>query len=162
MPATLLQHEFNPQLDLRIERLVDSSPEQIWSAWTNPELVVKWFAPKPWRATSCELDLRPGGKFFVMMQGPEGQQHPCNSCLLELVENRRIVWTDALNVGYRPSAAPFITAYVSMEPQGGRTMYSTTVLHKDETERARHIDMGFYQGWNQCIDQLIALFQPKP
>lgn len=61
---------FNPQLDLKFEREVALSQEQIWDGWTNPETLVKWFCPRPWKVIDCEIDLRPGGLFRNTMQSP--------------------------------------------------------------------------------------------
>ena len=57
----------DPKLDLVIERVVDVPHELVWAAWTKPEHIVHWFAPKPWTTTKCEVDLRPGGTFSFML-----------------------------------------------------------------------------------------------
>ena len=62
----------NPELDLYFERIVDVPPELIWKAWTVPEHMLPWFCPLPWKTVEVELDLRPGGKFYTVMQSPEG------------------------------------------------------------------------------------------
>ena len=51
----------NPKLDLLFERIVDVSRENIWTAWTIPEQLKKWFTPEPCKTVDCEIDLRPGG-----------------------------------------------------------------------------------------------------
>ncbi|GEM_PF-2629411 len=56
-----ISHSFDPTRDLSFERLVDVTPEQIWAAWTQPELIKKWFTPAPWTTIDCEIDLRPRG-----------------------------------------------------------------------------------------------------
>lgn len=85
----------NPELDLVLERVVDVPPEKVWAAWTEPEQVVKWFTPKPWQTVECQIDLRPGGIFRTVMRSPEGEDHDNVGCWLEVVENERLVWTDA-------------------------------------------------------------------
>src|SRR5690606_3788808 len=79
----------NPELDLVLERVVDVPPELVWRAWTEPEHLKKWFTPAPWKTVDCEIDLRPGGIFRTVMEGPEGQRFSGSSCYLEVVENRR-------------------------------------------------------------------------
>ena len=96
-------HPFDPALDLKIERTVDVSPALVWKAWTEPQHLMKWFTPVPWKTIACEIDLRPGGKFNTTMQSPEGQDFPNVGCYLEVVENKKLVWTDALLPGYRPA-----------------------------------------------------------
>lgn len=149
-------HEFDPKLDLKLERTVDVSPELVWAAWTQPEHVVHWFTPAPWKTVSCEIDLRPGGKFNTIMQSPEGKQFPNLGCFLEVVPGRRLVFTDALLPGYRPSGKPFMTAIVTIEPAGEGTRYTAIALHPDEAKRKEHEEMGFYDGWGTALDQLVA------
>jgi len=66
----------HPQFDLILERIVDVPKELVWSAWTNPEYVKKWFTPAPWTTVDCEIDLRPGGIFQTTMRSPEGENIP--------------------------------------------------------------------------------------
>ena len=51
----------DPRLDLLLERVVDVPPDLVWTAWTVPAHVKKWFTPAPWKTVECEIDLRPGG-----------------------------------------------------------------------------------------------------
>lgn len=148
--------EINPKLDLVLERVVDVKPELVWRAWTEPEHVVKWFTPKPWETVECEIDLRPGGLFRTTMRSPEGDVQPAsNGCFLEVVPNRRLVFTDALGPGYRPNASSFMTAYVLLEPEGAGTKYTAIAVHSNEEQRQQHEEMGFYQGWGTALDQLV-------
>ncbi|MCX7361546.1 MAG: SRPBCC family protein [Alphaproteobacteria bacterium] len=147
----------DPRLDLVLERIVDVPPELVWLAWTTPEHLCKWFTPKPWTTTACEVDLRPGGGFHATMRSPDGKEFPNIGCYLEVVPNRRLVFTDALLPGYRPSANPFITAVIEIEPAGKGTLYRATAIHRDEESRKKHEEMGFHTGWGTALDQLVAL-----
>ena len=101
-----------------------------------------------------------------MMRSPEGQEFPHVGCFLELIENEKMVMTNALEPGYRPASVgkdgvmadcadiPF-TSILTLKERGGKTHYSIVVLHKDEAGRRRHEEMGFHEGWNTCLDQLI-------
>ena len=151
----------NPKLDLMLERTIDIKPEWVWKAWTQPEHLMPWFCPLPWTTVECEIDLRPGGIFSTVMRSPEGERFPNMGCYLEVIENRKIVWTDALLPGFRPVQSPesgagmLFTASVSMEPHGLGTRYTAIALHKDEADRKKHEEMGFEQGWGIALDQLI-------
>lgn len=167
--ATKPTAEFDPQLDLLLERVFDVPPEVVWRAWTRPEHLSKWFVPKPWTIPECEIDVRPGGRLRVEMRSPEGKPSSCseskeegsgiNGCYLEVIENKRLVWTDALQVGFRPAAAPFITAVITFEAHGKGTKQTSWVLHKDPATRQEHEDKGFYDGWGTCLDQLGELIK---
>ena len=147
----------DPQLDLVLERVVDVPPEMVWAAWTKPEQIKKWFTPAPWKTVDCSIDLRPGGLFYTLMQSPEGQQFPNNGCFLEIVENERLVFTDALGPGFRPKTNAFFTATVLLERQGSGTKYTAIAVHADEAGRKRHEEMGFHHGWGAALDQLVAM-----
>jgi uncharacterized protein YndB with AHSA1/START domain len=146
----------DPQLDLVLERHADVPPEKVWKAWTEPQHLKQWFAPKPWTIEECDVDLRPGGRFRFVMRSPEGQTFPNVGCFLEIVKNQRLVWTDALAPGYRPSAEPFFTAMVLLESDGrGGTKYTAIAMHKDPEGREKHEQMGFAEGWGQVFDQMV-------
>lgn len=146
----------DPALDLVLERHARVAPEFVWKAWTRPEHLVKWFTPRPWTTVECEIDLRPGGLFRTVMRSPEGKLFPGVGCYLEVETNRRLVWTDALLPGYRPSASPFFTAYVLLEPDGaGGTNYTAIAMHRDEAGRRQHEEMGFHEGWGTVWNQLV-------
>lgn len=144
----------DPELDLVLERVVDVPPELVWEAWTTPEHLKEWFVPRPWSIADCTLDLRPGGVFRTVMRSPDGEEFPNEGCYLEIVPGRRLVWTDTLGPGYRPTAEPFFTAVVSMEPEGDGTRYKAIAIHGSTETRARHEEMGFHDGWSTVLDQL--------
>lgn len=153
----------NPQTDLVLERVVEVTPELVWRAWTTPEYLKRWFTPAPWKTVHAEIDLRPGGKFHIVMESPEGQRMPPNTgCLLEVVPHRRLVWTGALLPDYRPADlgadVPFVfTAVIAMEPHGTGTKYTATVMHSNAAGKAKHEAMGFHHGWGLALDQLVAV-----
>lgn len=147
----------DPKLDLVLERVVDVPPDLVWKAWTEPEHLIKWFTPAPWKTVACEIDLRPGGKFNSTMRSPEGKDFENKGCVLEVVPKQRLVFTDTLLEGYRPSPKPFFSAIVTLEPEGKGTRYVATAIHGDEETRKKHEEMGFHTGWGKALDQLVAL-----
>jgi uncharacterized protein YndB with AHSA1/START domain len=144
-------------LDLTLKRTIDAPRALIWKVWTDPKHVMKWWAPAPWTTVDCEIDLRPGGMIRTVMRSPEGQDYPNVGCFLELIENEKLIWTDALGPGYRPALEPFFTAIFTLEEHAGKTNYAVRVLHKDEADKKKHEDMGFQFGWSKCLDQLVEL-----
>lgn len=149
--------EINPKLDLVLERVVDMRPELVWKAWTQPEHLKKWFTPKPWETVKCEIDLRPGGIFSTTMRSPEGEVMPADpGCYLEIVENQKLVFTDALGPGFRPKTEAFMTAVILLEPEGTGTRYTAIAMHADPDGKSKHEEMGFHNGWSTALDQLVA------
>ncbi len=159
---TQLIHQPDPNLDLVFERIVDIPKELIWKAWTTPEHLMPWFTPAPWKTIDCEIDLRPGGIFRTIMVSPEGQEFPNLGCYLEIIPNEKLVWTNALQLGFRPvnplanSSVDFVfTATLSLEPHALGTTYQATIIHADQASCKRHNDMGFQDGWGKALDQLV-------
>lgn len=154
--TTNFETDFNPELDLKLERVVDVPRDLVWRAWTEPEHLKVWFCPRPWAVSECEIDLRPGGKFNTTMRGPEGEVIPNSGCYLEVVPRERLVFTDCLAPGYRPAANPFMTAIVTMSDEGeGKTRYVAIAKHGDADTRKKHEEMGFADGWSTALDQLV-------
>lgn len=149
--------------DLVLERTIDVPVELVWEAWTTPKHYKEWFCPKPWGVSDCRLDVRPGGECYVVMRSPEGQEFPNTGCYLEVIPNRRLVWTSALSAGYRPVVQPesgadmLFTACIELFPQSQGTRYVATAIHKDKTDCKSHADMGFHLGWGTCLDQLVTM-----
>eukprot|EP01037_Dinobryon_pediforme_P044152 gene44152-55700_t len=95
--------------DLRIERFFNASPAKLWRAWTEPELLARWFAPPPMRTRVEELDMRVGGTQRLVMTDPAGNDYPVGGVYLEVVPERHIFMTDAYRAAWVPSDKPFMT-----------------------------------------------------
>src|ERR1051325_1568202 len=100
---------------LTLTRVIDAPAEEVFRAWTEPELMKQWFAPKPWTTPKVETDVRPGGSNLGVMASPEGQEYPNRGVYLEVVKNRRLVFTDAYASAWQPSAKPFMTVILTFE-----------------------------------------------
>ena len=144
--------------DLVISRLIKAPRAIVWKAWTTPEHLKEWWCPKPWTTTLRGFDLRPGGVFDTLMRGPDGGESSNPGLFLEIVPQERIVFTTALTEGWRPGTPWLsITAIITMKDEAGGTRYTAQVLHKDEDDRRRHVELGFEDGWGTCIEQLGEL-----
>jgi uncharacterized protein YndB with AHSA1/START domain len=109
--------------------------------------------------------------FRTVMRSPEGQEFPNVGCYLEIVPNDKLVWTNALLPGYRPSPPPadnaapcdafFFTAILLLERHHEGTRYTALVVHKDETGRKQHEAMGFHEGWGKALDHIVAYMKPR-
>ncbi len=154
--------KIDPSLDLVLERQIDVPVERVWEAWTTADHLKHWFAPKPWSITACDLDLRPGGAINFTMRSPEGQEFPNTQCYLEVTPLQRLIITDTLLGGYRPSANPFFTAVIEFSRNGSGARYKATAIHGNEAARKKHVEMGFYEGWGTVLTQMVEYIKSTP
>ncbi|KZB52417.1 SRPBCC family protein [Thalassospira xiamenensis] len=151
---------FKPEThELSLTRLLDAPREKLFRCWTDAELLKQWFVPKPWTIAWVDLDVRPGGSTLIVMKNPEGDEFPNPGIYLEIVENEKIVLTDAYTSAWVPSAKPFMTAIVTFADEGDKTRYTAIARHWSEEDRKAHEEMGFHEGWGICADQLEKLAQ---
>jgi uncharacterized protein YndB with AHSA1/START domain len=143
--------------ELVLTRLINAPREKVYRAWTEPELLKQWFAPKPYTTPIVEIDVRPGGSAYFVMRGPDGKDLPNHGVYLEVVPNERLVSTDAYVKAWQPSEKPFMTLILTFEDEGGKTRYTARVRHWTVADREAHEKMGFHEGWGICADQLEAL-----
>ncbi len=144
--------------ELVLTRTFEAPRTALWRCWTEPELLKQWFCPRPWFVSEARIDLRPGGEFFSVMNGPQGERFENTGVFLEVVEGRHLVFTDALRPGWRPAGRPFMVAEVVLEDDGpDRTRYLARAMHWTAEARAEHEAMGFHEGWGKAADQLEEL-----
>ena len=146
-----------PDRELVLTRLIAAPRRNLYRCWTEPELLRQWFTPPPYRTIRAELELRPGGSNLIVMQGPDGAEFPNRGVYLELVENERLVFTDAYVSAWEPSEKPFMTAIITFADEAGGTRYTARARHWSVADREAHEKMGFHEGWGIAADQLAAL-----
>lgn len=144
--------------ELVLTRDIDQPADKLFRCWTTPELLPKWFCPPPWRVSRAVMDVRTGGDSLITMEGPNGEVVENPGVYLEVVENRKIVFTDAFTRAWVPSEKPFMVGIVTFEDLGeGRTRYTAIARHWNAEDKATHEQMGFHEGWGVAADQLTAL-----
>jgi len=155
-----MTQELNPELDLEITRIIKAPRLAVWEAWANPESFAQWWIPEPAVCKVLALELKPGGAMRTEMSEDGGPFAPhMDACYLDVVEGRRIVFTNALTGGWRPAAQPFITAIITLDDHDLGTAYRAVVMHKSPEDRAMHTELGFYDGWGTVAGQLAKLVE---
>lgn len=144
--------------DLTVTRIIGARRSSVWKAWEDPKHLEKWWAPAPVVTISTKHDFFAGGGFGTIMRLEDGTEFDGEGCFLDIVENERIVWTSALQGGWRPNKddMPF-SAVVTLEDHPEGTKYTATALHNNDEDRQKHADMGFIDGWAASIEQLGKL-----
>lgn len=80
---------------ITVERSFAASLTRVWAAWTQPEILDKWWAPKPWRAETKEMHLADGGRWHYCMVSPEGERHWCLLDFSEVMPLQQFAGWDA-------------------------------------------------------------------
>ncbi len=138
-----------PERVLVLTRLFDAPRALVFRAWTRPEHLVRWWGPKGFTTPSCEMDVRPGGAFRILMRSPEGTDHRLRGVYREIVEPERLVFTWAWeDEDGNPGHETVVT--VTLAEQGARTELT---LHQAvfESVTARDSHRG---GWTECLERL--------
>ena len=149
--------------ELTLTRLIDAPRSALFRCWTEPKLMKQWFAPRPYTTPVADVELKVGGRNNIVMRSTDGQEIPCPGTYLEIVPDRKLVFTDAYTGDWMPrEGKPFMTAILTFEDEKGpdgktMTRYTATVRHWSEEDKKTHEQMGFHPGWGQCADQLAEL-----
>jgi len=143
---------------LTISRLIAAPPSVVWQAWSKPDHLARWWIPAPLECKVVQLDLRPGGGFETLMRERDGAFQPhVSGCFLEVIPERRLVFTTCLGADWQP-LEPWLalTTILDFNAEGAGTRYDARVLHKTAADAAKHAEMGFEAGWGMVLDQLAA------
>lgn len=131
-----------------VSRRVRASPEQVFRAWTEPELLKKWWGPASFSVPSVELDLRVGGQFVFAMKPPDRPAHLLFGTYVEIQPPKRLVftwmWGDAVP---GPKFDSLVT--VEMRPVGAETEVTVTHEKLPQPVATMHVE-----GWTSTMDSL--------
>jgi len=141
---------------LRLERTFDAPAHAVFDAWTNPEVLKRWWSVDPtWSTTVAEVDLRDGGSYRLSMKGPdEDAPHAVRGRYLRVAPPELLEYTWAWEQG-DGQLGPESTVTVRFLTEGERTR--VTIEHSGLTSpesRDRH-----GEGWAGCMTSLERLFE---
>lgn len=135
---------------LTIKRRLNASPAEVYEAWTDPQLLLRWFGPENVVAQEAQIDPRVDGAYRVVMLEDNGERHEVSGRYLEVVENQRLVFSWSWVT--TPERVSRVT--VTFKPDGDGTIL--TLLHEklfdDQAVR------GHTHGWTGSMDKLEAYF----
>jgi uncharacterized protein YndB with AHSA1/START domain len=132
---------------VRIERAFAASAEEVFDAWTSPEVMRRWFHPAPgWGTPEAEVDLRVGGKVRVVMRRPDGTEAEAQGEYTLIDRPHRLVMTWTFYDD--PSNEQLIA--LSFSESEGSTMVQMLNSEISTDERRAGQD----KGWHGCFDEL--------
>jgi uncharacterized protein YndB with AHSA1/START domain len=145
---------------LRLERTFDAPAEDVFDAWTNPEVLRRWWVANPaWRTPVAEVDLRVGGAYRLSMEDPDaGTFHTVTGEYREISRPERLVysWSWEEDDGHAGHVSTVTVEFLEDDEQ------TTVVLeHSDLPSQESRESHG--HGWSGCLEMLQArIFASAP
>ena len=143
--------ERTSERELVVSRTINGPARLVFEAWTRPELFQRWWVPKaaPISLLSCELDVRPGGKYRLVfgINGSE-QQVEFFGRYIEVIPPIRIVWTN--EEGDEEGAISTVT----FEENDGQTLVVVHDLYPSKEALEAAIASGSTEGMPEQLEQL--------
>ena len=139
-----------------ITREFDAPAHLVFQAWTTPELVRRWWHAKRGEVTTCEIDLRVGGKWRSMMVTEDGIEVGFHGEYREIVPNERLVSTETyegLPEGVTEEQGTTVNTATFTE-NDGRTTLTLLVQAPSKEARDAIIDSGMEDGLQDALDLL--------
>jgi uncharacterized protein YndB with AHSA1/START domain len=149
--------------EVLIERTYNASPEAVWKAWTDAETLKKWWGPNNVTIPECEVDLRVGGKFYIVMEAGEAMG-PYKGTLWPMMAEYTVVepgsklsytaqaWTEGMK---EETTIDQTTEVTFVEENGGTKVTVKAAIHKTGPKAGMAVQ-GMEAGFNQQLDKLTA------
>lgn len=142
--------------DVTLSRLIEAPRELVWSAWTEPAHMAKWWGPRHFTNPVCELDVRPGGKMLIHMRAPDGTVYPMSGTFSVVERPERLVFT-AYAEGADGTRYLESHTEVAFVAQGARTEVTIKASAKGLHPLAPQMLAGMNEGWSQSLERLGEL-----
>ena len=138
--------------EIVLTRVFDAPRALVFDAFSKPELLRRWFGPRDWSLAVCEVDLRVGGSFRFVLQGPSGKQLGMRGVYKEIDRPARSVHMESFD-DYPGES--LVTAVFG--EQDGRTTLTATVLYPSKEVRDIVLQSGMEHGAAESYDKLAEL-----
>jgi uncharacterized protein YndB with AHSA1/START domain len=154
-----------------LTRVFDAPAALVFKAWTDPKQMAHWWGPHTFTNPVCEMDVRPGGAYRIVMRSPDGVEYPMKGFFREVVESRRLVFTNDLSEhpdewhnmidpnrlkGKGKPAVDAITT-VTFDEHQGKTTLTIHMCFESAATRDAHVRHGMADGWSQSLERLDQL-----
>jgi uncharacterized protein YndB with AHSA1/START domain len=138
--------------ELVVRRTFDAPARIVFEAWTKPELLKRWWAPKSTGMSllSCEADVRAGGRYRFVFGHGDSKPIEFFGRYIEVTPHSRLVWTNDEG----GEAGPVTT--VTFEEKGGKTLLVMRELYPSK-EALDAAGTGAADGMAETFAQLDEL-----
>ena len=138
--------------EIQMTRVFDAPRHLVFDAFSEPELLKRWFGPRGWSLVVCEVDLRVGGGFRFVLRGPDGKDMGMRGVYREIVRPERSVHMESFDDF--PGEAQVTSVFVEKD---GKTTLTVTVLYPSQEVRDAVVQSGMEHGAAESYDRLAEL-----
>lgn len=145
---------------IHISREFNAPIEKVWRAWTEPDLIEKWIAPKPWTAETKTWNFTVGGIWLYAMVGTEGQRYWVYAEFTAIENGRAISTTGMLSDGEGNPVAEGPKSYRDtkfLSIDGNRSKVDSVITFEEESTIKMFVDGGFKEGTTASFNNLEEL-----
>jgi uncharacterized protein YndB with AHSA1/START domain len=141
---------------VRVERSFHASLDLVWAAWTEPEILDQWWAPKPWKSVTKSMNFEEGGRRLYAMVGPEGEEHWSLADFTSISPKTNFKFKDAFcdSHGKINEDFPRSDWDVNFTESGESTTVTVEITHQSLADLEKIIEMGFKEGFTIALNGL--------
>jgi uncharacterized protein YndB with AHSA1/START domain len=136
--------------EILITREFDAPKHLVYRAYTEPELVKRWWAGDRGEVVSIEMDVRVGGAWRYVMTATAGFEVAFHGEFTEVVPDERLSRTEIFEGA---PGAPAVST-TTLTEQDGRTRLELLVRHENKENRDAHLNSGMEDGLQEALDHL--------
>lgn len=148
---------------ITVKREFAADLDLVWEAWTNPEYLDQWVAPKPWRVETKTMDFREGGFWLYAMIGPEGQKHWSRYDYQKIVPQKSITELRAFSdeSGVVNPQFPQTESITVFNESDGKTLIVLTAQYGSLEVLEYMVKHGFKEGMSASLENLDRILVSK-
>ncbi len=146
-----------PTKTVAITAEFDAKRDLVWDAYTKPELLDKWWAPKPFSSRTKHMNFELGGKRFYAMVSPEGQERWVLQTYTSIAPKDSFKMFNAFSDENENLELPGSDWDLSFSEQGGKTTVHISIYNESLERLERMIEFGFKEGTEAQLENLRDL-----
>ena len=129
----------------------------VWDAFTKPEILDQWVAPKPWLSKTKYMNFKVGGRRFYAMVSPEGQERWAIQEYTSITPKTNFKMYNSFADKDENPELPGSEWEYNFSEQNGITKVSIIIKNESLARMEKMIEMGFVEGFKMTIDNLEKL-----
>ena len=129
----------------------------VWDAYTKPELLDQWWAPKPFLSRTKAMDFEVGGRRFYAMVTPEGAERWAVQKYTSITPKTNFKFFNAFADENENLQLPGSDWNLNFSEQDGRTKVHISIYNESLERLEKMIEMGFTEGFKMTMKNLEEL-----